>query len=811
MSFNNLFQKALLAEASYADFESIDITDEEDIKTALQRIDTAEDEPVDDPKKGFSLSQAEDFISHWEVVHHQPDTDSGFSATLFKNKDSNVSQPYVLAIRGTAGKQDLVVTDISDIVTDGLAIDQIVDMWNYWKRLTTAKGECFTGLRLVTLAEETAALAFAKLNPLELVPGSNLIGNLYREWLYSRDDIIIDNNLLFERVRTIETVLPGSEDTNFSGVLDIPLTISQISSVTGHSLGGHLSVALTRLVPGIEALTINGAGFATGYLPGLGGDAEVNIRNLFGMLGGNTQFESSRILNLHGDKNFEFITQNSRLGLLQQGGQEAIFIEQKDIHSFTFGHGAGQMADSLAVYNLLIRLDAELANMSPAAMLKKLQPLFEQASNQPEASLESIINSIGDLIKVGTKVSIDDREQLYARLQAINNELFFDPILVEPQLKPQYQNLKIVEVASLSDSAKLDNTEGLAYRYALTQLNTFAITGNADLYNLEELAAENFTDQYLNDRARFLELKIKLALTDSIAEPLPLTPEYFEDKASALIIDNRTTASSLPSRESDRYIFGDEQDNTDLIGGNKTDHLYGGAGNDTLQGKEGDDYLEGGQGTDTYIYNEGEGSDTLYDSDGLGEINWKGTVLTGGKILAENSYYDESQKIHYHFSPDQEGKGILTISDNSNTGILRILDYQQGDLNIQLEQIPVSTPQADYSLSTTVEQPIIGNASVAKANGASTDAELTAFLQHSIELTGIDGQSNALFGAFGDDRLMGGNQADSLSTSLGDDWVDGGAGSDLITGGWGAETLFGGQGNDIINLSYIGDIVKSGV
>ena len=65
--------------------------------------------------------------------------------------------------------------------------------------------------------------------------------------------------------------------------------------------------------------------------------------------------------------------------------------------------------------------------------------------------------------------------------------------------------------------------------------------------------------------------------------------------------------------------------NDNLYGSKSNDKLYGGAGNDRISGGEGgdlivggagDDYLDGYYGNDTYIFNKGDGSDTVYDADG---------------------------------------------------------------------------------------------------------------------------------------------------------------------------------------------------
>jgi hypothetical protein len=48
---------------------------------------------------GFSLAQAEQFVATYQILDHQPNTGSGFSATVFQRIGSD--DPPILAIRGT--------------------------------------------------------------------------------------------------------------------------------------------------------------------------------------------------------------------------------------------------------------------------------------------------------------------------------------------------------------------------------------------------------------------------------------------------------------------------------------------------------------------------------------------------------------------------------------------------------------------------------------------------------------------------------------------------------------------------------------
>ena len=79
-SIDKLSEMSLLSEASYADFwdekHKLVFTAPKDVEDQLVSID-------------FSEQQAADFITHWRVVDHLPNQDSGFSATLFQRIDTD--------------------------------------------------------------------------------------------------------------------------------------------------------------------------------------------------------------------------------------------------------------------------------------------------------------------------------------------------------------------------------------------------------------------------------------------------------------------------------------------------------------------------------------------------------------------------------------------------------------------------------------------------------------------------------------------------------------------------------------------------
>lgn len=778
LTIKGFFDLAQLAEASYADFS---VPPEN------------YDEVLED--KGFSSTQADLFLAEWQPVAfgYCPNTANGYSSTLFQNEDGS----YVLAFRGTEGltSKDLWQEDVANIVLDGIAIDQIVDLYNEWQRISQSS---YRTAYLKTLTAETAGYALAKAG--QFVPGFDMAADVYLAYLRGRTDVVIDEPSGLVRTIRFETAA--------STGLGLDIAAGNLT-VTGHSLGGHLAVAFTRLFPdaGAYALTVNGAGFATGEIsvPGTGLSATTNIRNLFGMLGGTDRFHRSHILNLYGERYPEIVTQNGSMGLYQQGGHVPVYIEHVDVDA-ALGHGAQGMTDSLAVYDLFIEVDRALQTGYVPETFAKLKPIFEAASNDdgqievlspaPNRTLENIVNAVAAFFGADTRISeaqTDQREALYDVINAIKSSSNYqlaqqasDFITVQP-LANMGRNQIVAK-------AQVDSAEGLAYRYAIVNMIPFAISGDATLYSSHNTSGEldlydpatgegALSERYLRDRAAMLAWQMQFNTDDLQPEGNTFykfqggTPFYFRDMTT----DTRISIGGgyrldmlQPLTEFSHVVFG-SGNNDPIFGQGKSDWLYGGDGADTLTGKAGNDHLEGGGGVDTYVINPSDGYDTILDTDGqgvikFGEIAAKGGVgLEAGQWvqLGDDAWADKQNNIIYTRSV-VDGETQLRIKKGDASVLVK--GWADGELGIELG-VPVPAPPPVTTTNPT------GTAGQDFFYGTGDDE------QH------LQGDN---------DHMVGFAGVDYFSGLAGDDLIEGGEGNDVLAGGGGADTLMGGDGDDLI-------------
>jgi hypothetical protein len=211
----------------------------------------------------MTQGQAESFAGEWTVVHHLPNTASGFSGALFQNKAGE----YAFALCGTEGIIDWN-TDIGDLLLYGIALDQIVDMYNYRQSLINTG--VYQAAQLAALTAETEAFKAGSVSEAAL-----------REM-----DYIIDKPT--SSVKQIVTVASTElNDVSLQTGLCL-ISDTTVVSTSGHSLGGYLAMAFSRLFPDVtsNAVAVNGAGFNLN---------DSNADALFAALGGADRFDINKI------------------------------------------------------------------------------------------------------------------------------------------------------------------------------------------------------------------------------------------------------------------------------------------------------------------------------------------------------------------------------------------------------------------------------------------------------------------------------------------------------------------------------------
>ena len=107
-------------------------------------------------------------------------------------------------------------------------------------------------------------------------------------------------------------------------------------------------------------------------------------------------------------------------------------------------------------------------------------------------------------------------------------------------------------------------------------------------------------------------------------------------------------------------LTGDSSRNS-FEGGRGNDVLEGERGNDVLEGGGGNDVLAGGTGIDTYVFNAGDGTDTITDS--------------GGSIVFEQGTDNDYAGATYAFS-DVGSDARLTVTKSGRT--LNVIEFTSG-------------------------------------------------------------------------------------------------------------------------------------
>ena len=526
---------------------------------------------------------------------------SGFDATVWR---ATTGKLYV-SMRGTEPGADLAIADV-DLALNGNARAQLVDMVNWWLRETGAAGQAVRQIELT------------------FVPG-----------------VLFPTLQFAEAAPAIGTGRISSADLT-AGI-----------EVNGHSLGGYLATAFTRLF-GTQAhvqytSTFNSAGFAPGSESVFRG-----LESLVGVSYGIGRFpnglEQSNYFAEHGIN----LTTNS-LWFAQQGTRVELFNEESVTQ--LPNHYMYKLTDSLALATEFEKLDTSMT-------MGRANAMFEAGANQMKASLEGTLDGLRRLLTGPSAVATpigDESDSASSRVAYYNNlqALSGNPLVVALQGKVHLDRSGV----DLASQARND----LGALAALLTLSPVWVTGNGtddsainalwgsadwSAQQTEWLADKNmsaserdsgratYSDTWFSDRAELLDALVRYNTADAIGSVIGSRLRGPNQTIYSDATTNTLLAAQNNGSQPRVYIkFGGAASET-LLGAGLDDHLYGGAGEDTINGGAGDDYLKGGGGADTLFG--GDGKDNIWgdaSSNGLKSADYDKDYLDGGTGDADPQRY----------------------------------------------------------------------------------------------------------------------------------------------------------------------------
>jgi Ca2+-binding RTX toxin-like protein len=790
------------------------------------------------PEAGFTRftgtlvqGQAKDFAQRYQIVDHHANDATGFSATLLKDTATNT---YTLSFRSTEYQNQAQGGDwerdgqpgaSGEIFFKGFAFGQLVSMEKYYQKLKT-DGVLPSGATLTVTGYSLGghlATVFTELHEDEIQHTYTFNGA-------GRGEIAGGTPGLSDGARIAEMVEYFADQLRNQGLGEQPFASGATGSLYTDS---RYQTALHAVFSQYQTTSR-----ALSDIPRTDG-AFAKITQLVGhATHGDTEYVANS--GIHAAETRVFIEDQPNLD-----GFGGFFGASGD---FGTSHSITLLVDSLATQELF-------QTVAPNLTQPEMEAILAASSNQSASgivgfagvaegnSLEQALDALGKLflpnympLRVGRQTgdfgNLAFRNPFYQRLEEIKAASAGQTFTVQPlvqavQVNGQLTFVPLFTAADLKAAAQDPGDRGLAYRYALRELNPFAVVG-VDYVGLGHAADGKLalndpttgfgemTDEYLADRAAFLLAKLDLTLNNQDRPSDVFSLTQYRDVASGFEVPSGFSIPSFSQRE---YLFGGAD--PDTLGGHEltNDHLYGSAGNDTLRGYGGDDYLQGDSGDD--LLDGGSGVDRLVggaddDTYYVDEAGDRVIEAAGGGIdtvISSAPMYVLADHVEH-----------LTVAG----GVLGQGNGLENELRATAKGANLSGGQGNDRYVVTVD-----NTKVLEVAGGGFDtveSAVSVTLGDHLEdliLTGgsaIDGtgneQNNTLIGNSAGNRLVGGGGQDRLVGGGGSDVLNGGQGNDLLEGGADADVYVynTGDGQDRIEdteglnlILYDGQLLLGGV
>jgi Ca2+-binding RTX toxin-like protein len=254
------------------------------------------------------------------------------------------------------------------------------------------------------------------------------------------------------------------------------------------------------------------------------------------------------------------------------------------------------------------------------------------------------------------------------------------------------------------------------------------------------------------------------------------------------------------------------------------DILQGGKSTDVLDGGKGDDLLQGGDGEDTYLFNRGDGTDTIYDSAGYYDQievidrfghhstteTWVDPGMGRDKIIFEEGITLDDLVLYRDPGNESSVLGdddlVIALKDSGNPDaswdelsdkiIIRNFFYYEAEPEVNIFGARTGligwSPDHYYGeYVNSIEGFLLDDNrdswwadpidKLVAAKSCGTDGndriEMLQYSNISVRWEGLGG-NDLLVGALGDDVLLGGEGDDRLDGRGGFNYLDGGTGND---------------------------------
>jgi Ca2+-binding RTX toxin-like protein len=246
--------------------------------------------------------------------------------------------------------------------------------------------------------------------------------------------------------------------------------------------------------------------------------------------------------------------------------------------------------------------------------------------------------------------------------------------------------------------------------------------------------------------------------------------------------------------------------NLTINGGNGNDEIIGSAGNDTVIGGQGNDVALLGAGNDTFVWNPGDGSDTVEGQAGIDTMQFNGANVAENVDISANGsrvrFTRDIAKITMDLNSVENinfnalgGADNITVNDLTGTGTEQV-NLDLGANDGAADTVTINATAGSDVIMVTEHDGII------TVTGLTETVNITdAGAGDKLVINGLDGDDIILAtGLHGGIQLVanGGDGADLLIGSPGNDELHGGNGDDVLIGGGGQDILDGGPGANVV-------------